>query len=88
MIHLLLDVSGTSIIAVAGIPSGRLWPSHINIFNKQQRGLDHTYSVTIPILVHTHSKSAKQIQVKPKQRKSDALLCEDLPLIPVPTKKY
>ena len=88
IIDLLLDVSGTSIIALAGIPAGRLWSTHNNSFNKHQCSLDHTHSFTIPILVHKHSKSLKQIQIKPKQRKSDALLYEDLSPMPVPTKKH
>ena len=34
IIHLLLDVPGPSIIALAGTPAGRLWPTHIYIFHE------------------------------------------------------
>ena len=34
IIYLLLDVSGTSIIAQAGIPAGRLGPTHIYFFSQ------------------------------------------------------
>ena len=43
-IHLLLDVSGTSIIALAGLPAGRLWPAHIYFFHKYQHSFVHTHS--------------------------------------------
>ena len=34
IIHLLLDVSETSIVVLARIPAGRLWPTHIYFFSQ------------------------------------------------------
>ena len=45
IIHLLLDVSETSIIALAGIPAGRIWPTHIYFFHKHQCSFVHTLSI-------------------------------------------
>ena len=42
--HLLLYVSETSTIALAGIPAGRLWPTHICLFHQHQRSFVHTHS--------------------------------------------
>ena len=44
IIHSLLNVSGTSIIALAGVPAGRLWPTHIYCFHNHQRSFVHTHS--------------------------------------------
>ena len=45
IIHLLLDVSETSIIALAGIPAGRIWPTHIYFFHRHQCSFAHTLSI-------------------------------------------